>query len=177
MKLVRRLAENYRDPEYLTQLYHYAAPIALQNLLTASLSMIGSVMVGQLGDAAIASVGLAGQVFFLLILVLFGIGSGSAMFTAQLWGNKDIASLRKVLGLCLAMGLLSAGIFLIICEMFPARIISIFTTDAQVIVLGGDYLRIYAWAFMFFSITSGYAAILRSGECLNLWVKLEYEMS
>jgi putative MATE family efflux protein len=162
MKIVRRLAENYRDPEYLTQLYHLAAPIALQNLLTASLSMIGSVMVGQLGDAAIASVGLAGQVFFLLILVLFGIGSGSAMFTAQLWGNKDIASLRKVLGLCLAMGLLSAGIFLITCEMFPARIISIFTTDAQVIVLGGDYLRIYAWAFMFFSITSGYAAILRS---------------
>ncbi len=71
---------------YFAQLYHLAAPIALQNLLAASLNMVGSVMVGQLGDASMAAVGLAGQVFFLLILVLFGIGSGSAMFTAQLMG-------------------------------------------------------------------------------------------
>ncbi len=152
----------YRDKAFLTQLYYLAAPIALQNLLTASLSMVGSVMVGQLGDAAIASVGLAGQVFFLLTLILFGIGSGSAMFTAQLWGNKDIVSLRKVFGLCLDMGLLTAGIFLLACEIFPGRIIGIFTIDPQVIALGGEYLRIYAWAFLFFSVTSGFAAVLRS---------------
>jgi putative MATE family efflux protein len=159
---VQRVVEFYRDKVFLSQLYHLAAPIALQNLLTASLSMVGSVMVGQLGDAAIAAVGLAGQVFFLLILILFGIGSGSAMFTAQLWGNKDIVSLRKVLGLCLAMGLVVAGLFLFSCELFPDRIIGIFTIDSQVIALGGEYLRIYAWAFLFFSITSGYAAVLRS---------------
>ncbi len=162
MNPVGRVTELWRDKEFLKQLYHLAAPIAFQNLLTASLGMVGSVMVGQLGDAAIASVGLAGQVFFLLTLILFGIGSGSAMFTAQLWGNKDIVSLRKVLGLCLAMGLVTAGIFLFSCELFSTKIIGIFTIDPQVIALGGDYLRIYAWAFLFFSVTSGYAAILRS---------------
>jgi len=158
----RRVMKFYNDKPFLTQLYHLAAPIALQNLLTASLGMVGSVMVGQLGDAAIASVGLAGQVFFLLSLVLFGIGSGSAMFTAQLWGNKDIISLRKVLGLCLGMGLVTSSVFVFACEFFPARIIGVFTTDPQVIALGGEYLRIYAWAFLFFSITSGFAAVLRS---------------
>jgi putative MATE family efflux protein len=136
--------------------------MALQNLLTASLSMVSSVMVGQLGDAAIAAVGLGGQIFFLFSLILFGIGSGSAMFTAQLWGNKDISSLRKVLGLCLVMGMATAGLFLFFCEFFPARIIGIFTIDPQVIVLGSEYLHIYAWSFLFFSITYGYAAILRS---------------
>ncbi len=161
-KIAQKVVDLYRDRSFLTQLYHLAAPIALQNLLTASLNMVGSVMVGQLGDAAIAAVGLAGQVFFLLILVLFGIGSGSAMFTAQLWGNKNTESLRKVLGLCLAMGMATAGIFLIACELFPRQIIGIFTLDPQVIALGGEYLRIYAWSFLFFSITSGYAAVLRS---------------
>jgi putative MATE family efflux protein len=158
----RRVADFFQDKVFFAQLYRLAAPIALQNLLTASLSMVGSVMVGQLGDTAIASVGLSGQVFFLLILILFGIGSGSAMFTAQLWGNKDIASLRKVLGLCLVMGMVVAGLFLFACELFPSRIIGIFTTDPQVIALGGDYLRILAWAFLFFSVTSAFAAILRS---------------
>jgi putative MATE family efflux protein len=124
--------------------------------------MAGSLLVGQLGDAAIASVGLANQVFFLLSLILFGIGSGSAMFTAQLWGNKDMVSLRKVFGMCLAMGLATAFIFLFSCELFPARIIGIFTTDPQVIALGSEYLRIYAWAFLFFSVTLGFAAVLRS---------------
>ena len=159
---VRRIMDYYHDRFFLTQLYKLAAPIALQNLLTASLSMVGSVMVGQLGDATIAAVGLAGQIFFLLSLILFGIGSGSAMFTAQLWGNKDITSLRKVLGLCLVMGLATGGLFLLLCEFFPAWIIGIFTIDPQVIALGSEYLRIYAWSFLFFSITSGYAAILRS---------------
>jgi putative MATE family efflux protein len=158
----QRVKDLFQDKVFLTQLYHLAAPIALQNLLTASLNMVGSVMVGQLGDAAIASVGLASQVFFLLSLILFGIGSGSAMFTAQLWGNKDIVSLRKVLGLCLAMGLLVGGFFLFLCELFPARIIGIFTTDPQVINMGGGYLQIYAWTFLFFSVTSGYASVLRS---------------
>ena len=159
---IRRVAGFYHDQFFFKQLYRLAAPIALQNLLTASLGMVASVMVGQLGDAAIASVGLAGQVFFLLNLILFGIGSGSAMFTAQLWGNKDIASLHKVLGLCLAMGIAVASIFLVSCELFPSRIIGIFTVDPQVIALGGEYLRIYAVAFLFFSVTSGFASVLRS---------------
>jgi len=158
----RRVVNFYRDKDYFTQLYKLAAPIALQNLLTASLSMVGNVMVGQLGDASIAAVGLAGQVFFLLMLILFGISSGSAMFTAQLWGNKDITNLRKVLGLCLSLGIFVAGLFFLLCELIPAQIIGIFTIDPQVIALGGEYLQIYAWAFLFFSITSGFAAVLRS---------------
>lgn len=158
----RQVVNFYRDKDYFTQLYKLAIPIALQNLLTASLSMVGNVMVGQLGDASIAAVGLAGQVFFLLMLILFGISSGSAMFTAQLWGYKDITNLRKVLGLCLSLGIFVAGLFFLLCELIPTQIIGIFTLDPQVIALGGDYLQIYAWAFLFFSITSGFAAVLRS---------------
>jgi putative MATE family efflux protein len=161
-QLVRRGTELYRDGAYFTQLYHLAAPIALQNLLANSLNMVASVMVGQLGEASMAAVGLAGQVFFLLILILFGISSGSAMFTAQLWGNKDIVNLRKVLGLCIILGLGTATLFFLLSEFFPEKIMGIFTTDQQVITLGSAYLQISAWGFIFFSVTSGFAAILRS---------------
>jgi putative MATE family efflux protein len=159
---LHRLAIFFGDATYFSQLYHLALPIALQNLLANSLNMVGNVMVGQLGDASMAAVGLAGQVFFLLILVSFGIGSGSAMFTAQLWGNKDIVSLRKVLGLCLLLGLGTAVLFFLFSELFPAQILGIFTEDPQVISLGSEYLKLTAWAFIFFSITSGFGAVLRS---------------
>lgn len=160
--MARKIGAYYDDRDYFAQLYRLAAPIAFQNLMIASLVMVANVMVGQLGDDPIAAVALAGQVFFLLNLILFGVGSGSAMFTAQLWGNKDIASLRKVLGLCLAVGVLIAGIFLILSEVIPAQILGIFTQDPQVIALGSAYLRVFAWSFLFFSITSGFAAVLRS---------------
>jgi putative MATE family efflux protein len=161
-KTVQPVVHFYSDKVYFSQLYRLAAPITLQNLLTASLGMVGNVMVGQLGDTAMAASSLAGQIFFLLILILFGIGSGSAMFTAQLWGKKDIVSLRKVQGLCLALGLAVAFIFFLLSEFFSRDLIGFFSTDPQVILLGGDFLKLYAWAFLFFSVTSGFAAILRS---------------
>jgi putative MATE family efflux protein len=159
---LQRAIDFYSDKDYFSQLYRLAAPITLQNLLTASLGMVGNVMVGQLGDTALAASSLAGQIFFLLILILFGIGSGSAMFTAQLWGKKDVVNLRKVLGLCLALGLAVAFIFFLLSEFFPRNLIGFFSTDPQVILLGGEFLKLYAWTFLFFSITSGFAAILRS---------------
>ena len=157
-----RLATFYRERAYFAELYRLAAPIAVQNLLANSLSMVSSVMVGQLGDAPIAAVGLSGQVFFLLVLLLFGIGSGSAMFTAQLWGNRDLVNLRKVLGLCLVLGLVAAGLFFVLCEIYPSQIIGIFSDDPQVILLGGSFLRVFAWSFLFFSISTGFGSILRS---------------
>jgi len=44
------------------------------------------------------AVGLGNQIFFLLSLMLFGITSVSAIFTAQFWGNQELAGIRKVVG-------------------------------------------------------------------------------
>ncbi len=76
----------FSDKDYYRRLNRIAFPITLQNLVASSLNMVGAVMVGQLGAVPVAAVGLANQVFFLLNLMLFGITTGSAMFTAQLWG-------------------------------------------------------------------------------------------
>jgi Na+-driven multidrug efflux pump len=73
----------YRDPEYFHEVRRIAVPIIIQQLMFSGLNLLGVVFVGQKGDTAVAAVGLAGQVAFLLNLVHFGIISGAAMFTAQ----------------------------------------------------------------------------------------------
>jgi putative MATE family efflux protein len=150
------------DGEYYRQLIHLAGPIAAQQVIVALLNMVGMVMVGQKGDTAVAAVGLAGQVFFLLNLVLFGVGSGSAIFTSQLWGRRDIRQLRKVLGLCLEVSLAVSLLFFVLAEFFPSQILRIYTTDAAVIALGSSYLRIFGWSFFFFTITYIYSIVLRT---------------
>jgi putative MATE family efflux protein len=152
----------FLDREYFRQLAKFGLPIAFQQVIVALLNMVGVLMVGQKGEAAVAAVGLASQVFFLLNLVLFGIGSGSAIFTAQLWGKKDVPRLRKVLSLCLTLSLGASLIFFLLSEFFPSAIIAIFSRDPAVIHLGGAYLRVFAWSFLFFTITYIFSAILRS---------------
>jgi putative MATE family efflux protein len=134
----------------------------LQQFIMSSLNLVGVVMIGQLGAVPVAAVGLANQIFFLLNLILFGLYSGSAMFTAQLWGIRDIPNIRKVLGLALTLGLVMGTFFLIIAEAFPTWALSIYSTDEAVVALGSDYLRIIGISFILYAISFCYSAVLRS---------------
>ena len=161
-KRQRAFIDFFIDPEYYRRLFKLGFPIALQQLIMSSLNMVGVVMVGQLGAASVAAVGLANQIFFLLNLLIFGITSGCAMFTAQLWGKKDIPNIRKVLGLALTLGLFAATVFLVIAEFFPGGALGVFSADNQVIALGSSYLRIMGFTFILYAISMSYSSVLRS---------------
>lgn len=158
----RNLIGNLNDTTYYRRLFKIAAPIALQNFITSSLGMVGVMMIGQLGDAPVAAVGLANQIFFLLNLLLFGVTSGSAIFTAQLWGKRDIPNIRRVLGVSLVLGLIGSFAFLVVAELTPEAAIGIFSEDPQVIAIGAVYLRSIGWSFVFFAVTACFSAALRS---------------
>ncbi|MBN2387836.1 MAG: MATE family efflux transporter [Anaerolineales bacterium] len=158
----QRAVDYYRDPEYFRQLLKIGVPIALQQLIFSGLGMVGYVMIGQRGDVAMAAVGLANQVFFLFNLVLFGFVSGAAMVTAQLWGKRDVAGIRRVLALTLWLSLAISTFFVTLSELIPVKILGLYSSDPQVIALGSDYLRIFAGSFVFFSISFTYGMVLRS---------------
>jgi putative MATE family efflux protein len=156
------------DKEFLTKMFRLAAPIALQQLVMVLLGLIDMVMIGQLGDAAVAAVGLANQLFFLLFLVLFGIGSGAAIFTAQYWGQQDMLRIRSVLGLGLTLGLAGGLVFSLVSLLLPGQVLSIYSTDPAVITLGSGYLRLVGLSYLATAITFSYAAVLRSIEQVKL---------
>lgn len=164
--IVRRLRlsliEFFSDKDYYARLFKVALPITLQQLIMSSLNMVGVLMIGQLGAVPLAAVGLANQIFFLLNLILFGLYSGSAIFTAQLWGIKDTPTIRKVLGLALTLGLAVGTLFLIIAEVFPTQALSIYSTDPSVVSLGSVYLRIIGVSFLLYAISFCYSYVLRS---------------
>lgn len=162
MTIFKRLLDFYRDPEYFHDVRRIALPIIIQQLMFSGLNMLGIVLVGQKGDAAVAAVGLAGQIAFLLNLVHFGIISGAAMFTAQFWGRQDIPNLRRVLGLSLILAISASLIFFTLAQLLPSQILQIYSKDPLVIELGAAYIRLFSWTFLFFAITFSYALIMRS---------------
>ncbi len=63
------------------------------------------------------------DIFFILAVTLYGVGTGGGVFTAQFWGKKDIAGIRKTVGLSLSLGILIAIIFTtsaVFSPVFPA---------------------------------------------------------
>ncbi len=151
-----------RDRKFLWSMLVIAVPVAFQQLITASLNMVDVLMVGQLGETSIAALGLANQVFFLLILFLFGVTSGMAIFTAQFWGKGDTNSIRRVLGISLSISVLASGLFTLAALLIPETIMGFYTEDREVIELGASYLRIVGLSYIMVGIVTSYMAVLRS---------------
>jgi putative MATE family efflux protein len=158
----------FGDKKFLNTMIKLAAPIMLQNLIFASLNMVDGVMIGQLGESAVAAVGVANQIFFLVSLLFFGIGSGSAIFAAQYWGRKDTERIQSVLGLSLLMSISGAVIFSLVAILFPVQVISIYSKDPAVISQGSVYLQIVAFSYVITAITNSFAFVLRSTENVKL---------
>jgi MATE family, multidrug efflux pump len=162
VSIVHRIVAFYRDPEYFFEVRKIALPIIVQQFTFSALNMLGVILVGQKGEVAVAAVGLAGQIAFLLNLVHFGIISGAAMFTAQFWGRHDIPNLRRVLGLCLILSITASLIFFGLAQLLPHQILGIYSKDKAVIQLGADYIRTFSWTFLFFAVTFSYSLVMRS---------------
>ncbi|MFO8041939.1 MAG: MATE family efflux transporter [Alkalispirochaeta sp.] len=116
---------------FIPHLLHMALPIALQTLMMTSLNLADTFMVGQLGEVQIGAIALGNQIFFMLMLFQFGVGSGGAVFASQFWGRRDVAGVRRSLGLLLLIGVTGALLFTAAAVGMPALIMSVFTNDQQ----------------------------------------------
>jgi len=159
-----------RDKEFFRAMLALAVPVAFQQLISAGLNMIDVLMVGQLGETSVAALGLANQIFFLLILFLFGVTSGMAVFTAQFWGKGDTEQIRHVLGICLTIAVSVAALFSLVAVFVPEKLMRFYTEDIAVIKLGSDYLRIVGLSYIFTAITISYISVLRSITQVKLTV-------
>lgn len=156
------------DTDFYKKLLTLAVPIALQNLLAASLNFVDNIMIGQMGDIPIAAVGQANRLFFMFILFMFGLTSGASIFTAQYWGKKDITNVKRVLGLTLINTVFIGLVFTVLAVAFPRQMMSLFSEDPEVIKLGITYMTITGFSYMLGGISTAYSFSMRSTESVKL---------
>lgn len=159
---------NKRDKEFYKRLFLITTPIALQNLITSSLNMLDTMMIGKVGEIELASVGIANQYYFLFSLVTNAIAVGASVLIAQLWGKKDCNNIKLVLSKSLFYNLFLAFIFIILGLTVPSKIISIFNNDPTVIKIGVEYLKIVVFSYFFTTLTFTFSSGLRSIENTKL---------
>ena len=140
-------------PGFYKTLFSLALPITLQNLMQVFVNMLDTIMVGQLGAAEIASVGLGNQIYFILNMILFGTSSGGAIFISQFWGKNDIKGIQKTLGIMLGFSIFVSIVFTIAALFIPEFLISLYSKDPVVILYGAKYLRYVAISYIFLAIS------------------------
>lgn len=150
------------DKEFLSNMLKIALPIMLQNLVASTLNMADTIMVGKLGEIEIAAVGIANQYFFFFSMILIGLCGGCSVFIAQYWGKKDFDNIKRILGLGLVSVLLISIVFMAVGFINPGKIISLFNKEPIVKDLGGKYLFIVLFSYIFTAITFVYSYSLRS---------------
>lgn len=162
------LTRFFSDSLFFANLFRIAIPIALQNLIASSVNMLDTIMVGRLGATELAAVGLGNQIYFLLLILLFGIGSGSGVFTAQYWGKSDIGGIRRTAGLALTLGLSASLVFMVISIAAPRFVLGLYSRDPAVLDLGAVYLRIAAWSYPALAASFIFSMALRGVERVRL---------
>ena len=145
-----------------------ALPIALQNVLTSSFTLVDTMMVSRLGDVTLSAVGMAGQWGWLFNLINFGLCSGMSVFVSQYWGTRDLKGIRRVLGMALLNSLVLALTFLSAASLAPELVIGMFNQDPQVLEVGCRYLRIVCWSYPAMALSFMMATLLRNTERVTL---------
>lgn len=147
-----------------------AIPVALQNLLTFAVGLMDTVMVGALGEVELSGVTVANQLFFLLLMAMFGLSSGAGVLISQYWGKQDRHTIAKVLGIVIKIGVIIGVAATALALVIPEQIISLFTDQAVVIPYGVDYLRVVSISFIFYTFSNVYISCLRNVERVKIAV-------
>ncbi len=137
-------------------------PVAAQMLLQSLLGMADVIMVGDLGSSAIAAVGLAAKIHFLLLVLMSGLATGCSILVAQYIGAKDFTSCQRSLAVTLIVGTLVMLPFVLLFGFGSRAWVSLINPDPQVVELAAQYLIISAPALLFTQWIVIYEASLRA---------------
>ena len=145
-----------------------ALPIALQNVLTSSFTLVDTMMVSRLGDLTLSATGMAGQWGWMAMLIGFGFCSGMSVFVSQFWGVKDLKGIRRVMGIALLSGLLVSLSFMTVALTAPEFVLRFFNDDPAVLAVGCRYLRVVCFSYPAVLLTNILATVLRNTEQVKL---------
>ena len=151
-----------REPGFYQKLLALALPMMVQNLITNSLGLVDTFMVGTLGEGPLAGVTLANIPVFVVQLMMFGAQSGSSVLISQYRGKGDYHSINRVMGIGMyVVGVISL-VFALITTFLPEPFLGLFGNDPEVVATAARYARIVGWSYFFDSFVQIYIGAHRS---------------
>lgn len=168
---LRRAAADLRqwsDSLVKARIWNLAGPALAELTLTNITQMISLILVGHLGSASIAAVGLSNQPFFFGLAFFFALNVGSTALIARAIGASDKAAANEAARQTIVLNLMLGVAFSIAGVIFARDIIAIMGGEGEALELGAAHLRWTSFLFATTSLSLGLSSILRgSGDTVT----------
>ena len=147
----------------------FALPLLIGNLLQQLYNVTDSVIVGQfLGKEALAAVSASFFIYYFIISLVIGIGSGTTVVISQFYGAKRFDELQKAFSSFFIFMLVAGVLLSIIGIIFAEPMFRLTNTPEEVIPQAVLYFRIYVGGTFLFVTFNSIISILRGvGESVR----------
>lgn len=142
-------------------IFKLSIPIAIENLLHMSVFISDTVMIGRVGTNAIAAVGLAGTLFFIISMVFAAVNTGSFSIIARHIGAREKEQAQLIGAQAILITLILGIIITPFLVLFAREMLVLMSAEPVVADLGKNYLQIIGCFFVFRLIILTCSGILR----------------
>lgn len=152
-----------------------AVPMMIQNGITNAVGLVDNIMVGSLGTESMTAVSIAGQLFFVFSLAVFGGLSGPGIYSTQYFGQGNGEGVRNVFRLKWWIGLFCLAVGMAVFLLWGNQLLSLYLQGqesgidaADTLCFGRKYMLIMLFGLPPFVVTQIYANTLReTGESVK----------
>lgn len=136
-------------------------PLIVTNLLNVAVGIADMKMVGSLGVAAIAAVGMARQVYMLVLTLMIAIMGGTSVLVAHAYGARNAERVSQIAARSVVVMLVTAlALVMPLGLVFSRAILALLGAEPQVAQLGNLYLQIVFGGCVFTMFTFATTSIL-----------------
>ena len=150
VRYMRSPASTLRLRRHRLQGAHFAAilgvglPSAVNAVMSATAITAMTAAAGAVSVAAIAGYGIASRLDMLLVPLMFGFGTAALTMVGTNLGAGKVARARRAAIVNVVCVAAMVGVVGLVVSLLPQAWLGLFTKDAAVMAIGGDYLRTVA---------------------------------
>ena len=157
-----------KKESFLRTVCNLAIPVTLQSMLQASFSIVDQIMIGQLGSVSVAGVGLAGKFLSIFSVLVSAVGVVAGIMISQYIGQDNAGEVRRSFYINLGLAVILAGVFSVVCILYPRQIMSLYTKDQETLMVSAEYLLIVSSTFLLMAGSALLSTLFRCMEKAKL---------
>lgn len=128
-------------------IYRLALPVVLASISQTLMGLVDTLMVGRLGEAPLAAVGVATLLFSAVAMSIKALDVAAQTYTARRIGEGRDSEVGAILATAVTVSVVAGALFMLVGLLWPTGLMSLVSRDPEVQRLGRDYL-VYRYAGM-----------------------------
>lgn len=148
--------------ELRREIFKIAIPVSLESVFQLILGFLNQVIVGTLGTAAIAAVGLTNNLMFIGILTFNTLGSGTAILVSRAQGRGDNTALAHVSSFSAVFAFLMSLGFALPISIWAKPFLRAVGANEEIVEIGGPFLSLTAFILPMITTSVVASSVFRS---------------